>query len=66
MEEYVLPKVLSKAEALCRERGEVTLSEIAKLSEDEGIRGSIVIDELAISDEFTIDWDKGTIICRSG
>jgi len=50
---------------LCREKGDISLTEIERIALAEGLRPSAVIDDLAISADITVDYAQGKVICRS-
>jgi len=56
--------LLDKIEKLCRQRGELALSEVEKMALAEGIRPSLILDDLAITTGFTVDYAQGKLICR--
>jgi hypothetical protein len=60
-----LYEVSDRVLKLCREKGEISLTEIERIARAEGIRPSAVIDDLAISEDITVDYDQGKVICRS-
>jgi len=64
MYESKLYEVCEKAMALCRERGELSFTEIERIALAEEIRPSAVIDDLAISEDIVVDYAQGKVICR--
>jgi len=60
-----LYEVSDRILTMCRERGELSFTEIERIALEEGIRPSAVIDDLAISEDITVDYHQGKVICRS-
>lgn len=58
---YDLVERISK---LCRERGELSLAEVESMALAKDIRPSAVLEELSITEGFSIDYSKGKAICR--
>jgi len=55
---------VDKALELCRKEKRVSLAQVEKLAEEYAIRPSAILDELAITEGVTIDYEKGIIICQ--
>ncbi|MFH1087426.1 MAG: hypothetical protein V1737_02415, partial [Chloroflexota bacterium] len=66
MSESPFGVIMEKALALCRERKEVPIAEVARLAHEGGVSPSKVLDELAIADGCVIDYDKGLVLCARG
>jgi len=60
-----LYEVSDRILSICREKGEVSLAEIERIALAEGIRPSAVIDDLAVSEDITVDYQQGKVICHS-
>ena len=51
--------LVEKVEELCRERGELSLAEVEKMAQEQGIRASAVLEELSITEDITVDLAGG-------
>jgi len=58
-------ELLNQIEKLCRDRGELSLSEVEKMALAKDIRPSLILDELAITSGITVDFALGKVICHS-
>lgn len=55
--------LLDEIEKLCRTRGELSLIEVEKMALAQDIRPSLILDELAITAGFSVDYALGKVIC---
>lgn len=56
--------LLDRIDKMCRQTGELSLTEIERMAVAEDIRPSAILDELAMINGFTIDYAEGKVICR--
>lgn len=56
--------LVGKIEDLCRKRRQISLAELEKMAQEQGLRASAILEELALSEDFTVDLTAGVIRCR--
>jgi len=56
--------LLDRIEKMCRQTGELSLAEIERMALAQEIRPSAILEELAITTGFTVDYAEGKVICR--
>ena len=57
-------ELVEEIEKLCRQRKELSLSEIERMALARGIRASAVLDDLSVSEEFTVDLTGGKVVYK--
>lgn len=56
--------LLDQIERLCRDHGELSLSEVEKMALAQDMRPSLILDELAITTGFTVNYAQGKVVCH--
>lgn len=58
--------LLDDIEQLCVRKGELSFDQLESMCLAKEIRPSAILDELAISEGYRIDYTKGKVICHRG